>query len=187
MTVRCELRSDSHLMPQLAHTIAIVGPDGSGKTTQAKLLVERLQAAGYDAQYVHALYHISDTIPSSDRFRRHFGPRKTRTQESGQSPFYFLRRALFGLVGFWFALLTIWIVSIQVRNKRQIVVFDRYYHQFFYHVYGSASIPPSRLLPQPWQLIYLDADLPTVQARMDTVDQAVDRQYYRTVITLYDD
>jgi hypothetical protein len=36
-------------------------------------------------------------------------------------------------------------------------------------------------------MIYLDADFSTIQTRMDTVDQAVDRQYYDTVITLYDD
>ncbi|MDS0474521.1 hypothetical protein [Natrinema sp. 1APR25-10V2] len=174
-------------MPQLARTIAIVGPDGSGKTTQAKLLTERLQAAGYDAQYVHALYYLSDNIPCADRLRRHLGPRKTRTQETEHGLLYFVRRVLFGLVGFWFALLTIGMVSLQVRNRRQVVVFDRYYHQFFYDVYGSASIPLSRLLPHPWQMIYLDADLTTVQIRMDTVDQAVDRQYYATVIDLYDE
>lgn len=174
-------------MPQLPRTVAIVGPDGSGKTTQANLLVERLQAAGYDAQYVHALYYLSDTIPYADRLRRHLGPRKTRTQAPGHGPFSLVRRALFGLVGFWFALLTIGLVSVQVRSKRQIVVFDRYYHQFFYDVYGPASLPLSRLLPQPGRMICLDADLTTVQTRMDTVDQAVDRQYYITVIDLYDE
>ena len=174
-------------MLQLGRTIAIVGPDGSGKTTQAKLLVERLQAAGYDAQYVHALYYLSDTIPYADRLRKHLGPRKTRTQASRHGLCYLIRRVLFGLVGFWFALLTIGIVSVLVRNKRQVVVFDRYYHQFFYDVYGPASIPLSRLLPQPWRMIYLDADLSTVQTRMDTGDKAVDRQYYATVISLYDD
>lgn len=174
-------------MPQLARTIAIVGPDGSGKTTQAKLLVERLQAAGYDAQYVHALYYLSENIPYADRLRRRLGPRKTRTQEPRNLPFYLLRRALFGLIGFWFALLTIAIVSVQFRSEREIVVFDRYYHQFFYDVYGTAGIPLSGLLPQPWQMIYLDADLTTAQTRMDAVDQVVDQQYYATVIALYDE
>ncbi|WP_247004233.1 dTMP kinase [Halosolutus gelatinilyticus] len=174
-------------MPQLPRTVAIVGPDGSGKTTQAKLLVERLQATGYDAQYVHALYYLSDTVPCADRLRRRLGPRKTRTQAPGHGPFYLVRRALFGLVSVWFALLTIGIVSVRGRNKRQIVVFDRYYHQFFYDVYGSAGIPLSHLLPQPWRTIYLDADLTTVQARMDAVDRAVDERYYATVIDLYDD
>ncbi|WP_265111878.1 hypothetical protein [Halosolutus halophilus] len=164
-----------------------LGPDGSGKTTQAKLLTERLQATGYDAQYVHALYYLSDNIPYANRLRRHLGPRKTRPQEPEHGSLYLVRRVLFGLVSFWFALLTIGMISVQVRNKRQVVVFDRYYHQFFYDVYGSASIPLSHLLPRPWRMIYLDADLTTVQTRMDTVDQAVDGQYYATVIDMYDE
>ena len=175
-------------MPQLARTIAIVGSDGSGKTTQAELLVERLQTVGYDAQYVHALYYLSDNVPCADRLRRQLGPRKTRTQNSGVcSPLYLVRRALFGWFGFWFALLTIGIVSVRFHNRSQIVVFDRYYHQFFYDVYDSSSLPLSRLLPQPWRMIYLDTDHFTVQTRMGTDDQAVDRQYYATVIDLYDE
>ena len=175
-------------MPQLARTIAIVGPDGSGKTTQAELLVERLQAAGYDAQYVHALYYLSDSVPYAARLRRRIGPRKTRTRESGTyGPLYLVRRVLFGVFGFWFALLTIGLVSVRFRHANQVVVFDRYYHQFFYDVYGPSSVQLARLLPQPWRIIYLDADLNTVQARMGTVDRAVDPQYYTTVLNLYDE
>lgn len=174
-------------MPQLARTIAIVGPDGSGKTTQAKLLVKRLQATGYDAQYIHALYFLSDTIPFSERLRRQFGPRKMRTQDPRRTgPYYFIQRVLFGLFGFWFATLTIGIVSVQFRNRCQVVVFDRYYQQFFYDVYGPPSIVLSQLLPRPWQMIYLDADLTTIQTRMGTVDRAVDELYYATIIDLYD-
>ncbi|WP_254547142.1 hypothetical protein [Halomarina pelagica] len=177
-----------HRMLQLARTIALVGPDGSGKTTQAQLLVERLQAAGYDAQYVHALYYLSDNIPCADRLRRRLGPRTTRTRDPGTcGPFYSVRRALFGLFGVWFALLTIGIVSVRFRNRNQVVVFDRYYHQFFYDVYGSVSPLLSGLLPQPWRMIYLDADLTTVQTRMGTDDRAVGRMYYATVIELFDE
>ena len=66
------------------------------------------------------------------------------------------------------------------------MVFDRYYHQFLYDIYGSLSVPLSRFLPQPWQMIYLETELSTVQTRLGTADQAVDEQYYTTVIDLYD-
>ena len=175
-------------MPQLARTIAIVGPDGSGKTTQAELLVERLRAAGYDAEYVHALYYLSDSVPYAARLRRRIGPRRTRTQDPGTyGPLYLARRALFAVFGFWFALLTIGLVFAQLRNTDRVVVFDRYYHQFFYDVYGPSSVLLARLLPQPWRMVYLDADLPTVQTRMGTVDRVVDAQYYTTVIGVYDE
>lgn len=175
-------------MPQLTRAVAVVGPDGSGKTTQAKLLVERLRAAGYDAQYVHALYYLSDAVPCADRLRKRFGPRKTRTGESGDGPFYLVRRALFGLVGFWFALLTIGVVAVRAREEGQVVVvFDRYYHQFFYDVYGPAGRPLSRLLPRPRRTVYLDADLSTARTRMDGVDRAVEEEYYAAVIGLYEE
>jgi thymidylate kinase len=57
-------------MQRKAHIVAIVGPDGSGKTTQAQLLTTRLQAAGYDAKYVHALYYFSDRIPYVNQLRQ---------------------------------------------------------------------------------------------------------------------
>ncbi|WP_224332655.1 hypothetical protein [Haloprofundus sp. SEDH52] len=173
-------------MRQPARTIAIVGPDGSGKTTQAKLLVEHLQAIGYDAHYVHALYYLSDTIPCADRLRRQLGPRKTQTHGPSTSRLlYLLRRVLFAVVGFWFALVTIGVVSIRFHD--QVVVFDRYYHQFFYDVYGPSGVFLSCLLPQPGRVIYLDADLATIQLRMDTTDRAVDTEYYATVIEFYDE
>ena len=175
-------------MSQLARTVAIVGPDGSGKTTQAELLVERLRATGYDVQYVHALYYLSDGVPYAARLRERIGPRSTRTRGSGTyGPLYLVRRALFGAFGFWFALLTIGLVSVRSRDADRVVVFDRYYHQFFYDVYGPSSIPLTRLLPQPWRTIYLDADLTTVQTRMGAVDRAVDANYYTAVIDLYGD
>lgn len=175
-------------MRQNARTIAIVGPDGCGKTTQAQLLVEGLNAAGYDARYVHALYYLSETVPYADRLRGRTGPRKTRTRSRDTPrPLHLARRALFALLGFWFAIFTIGIVSVSPRTGSQIVVFDRYYHQFFYDVYGPSGRSLSRLLPQPWRMIYLDADLTTVRSRMDPDDRAVDELYYATVIDLYDE
>ncbi|MFC4550462.1 MULTISPECIES: hypothetical protein [Halorussus] len=175
-------------MLQTARTIAIVGPDGSGKTTQAELLVERLQELGYDVQYVHALYYLSDRVPYADRFRRKLGPRKMRTRDRRtDGPLYFVRRTLFGLFGFWFALLTVGVVSVIYRGSNRVVVFDRYYQQFLYDVYGRSSVPLSQLLPQPWRMIHLNADLDTIQIRMGTVDRSADEQYYATVIDLFDE
>lgn len=172
-------------MPWTARTVAIVGPDGSGKTTQARLLVERLQAAGYEAEYVHALYYLSDLLPESDRLRRRVGPRKTRTHtRSTHGGSYLARRLLFGWLGYWFAVVTILFVSVRFRNR--IVVFDRYYQQFFYDVYGPAAVPLAHALPQPWRTVHLDADLDTVRARLDAVDRTADEQYYVRAIDVYD-
>ena len=171
-------------MNRTARTVAIVGPDGSGKTTQARLLTERLQEAGYDAQYVHALYYLSDAVPRSNQLRRRIGPRKTRTQTRARyAPLYLARRLLFGWFGYWFALITIMFVSVRFRNR--IVVFDRYYQQFFYDVYGPAARPLARAFPQPWRTVYLDADLDTLRTRQRAADRAVDDQYYIRAIDIY--
>ena len=175
-------------MRQTAYTVAIVGPDGSGKTTQATLLVERLQSAGYDARYVHVLYYLSDRLPFANRLRSKFGPRKTRTDTSeAMGPWSLVRQVLFGIAGFWFALLTIAAVTLKYRNTDQILVFDRYYQQFFYDVYGPASVRLSQALPQPCRTIYLEADLATVQSRVGPADSAAEAQYYATVIELFTD
>lgn len=175
-------------MRQTAYTVAIVGPDGSGKTTQAKLLVERLQSAGYDARYIHALYFLSDRLPYANRLRRQFGPRKTRTHTPDTIRLSsFIRRVLFSMAGYWFALLTITIITLQYRNPNQILVFDRYYQQFFCDVYGPISVRLSQVLPQPDRMIYLKTDLATVQARLGAEDNAVEAQYYSNVIELFTD
>lgn len=130
---------------------------------QARLLTERLQVAGYDAQYVHALYHLTDGIPYAHRLRERVGPRRmcTETRRTGPwRPLYLARWVLFGWVGYLFALGTIFLVS--VRSRDRIVVFDRYYHQFLYDVYGPASLLLSRSLPQPWRTVHLDAELDTL-------------------------
>jgi thymidylate kinase len=171
-------------MQRKAHIVAIVGPDGSGKTTQAQLLTTRLQAAGYDAEYVHALYYFSDRIPYANQLRKQVGPRKTRTKrQTIWSPLYLFQRLIFGIFGYLFAVGTIALVSRSSSN--QIVVFDRYYHQFLYDVYGRAGRPLAQWLPQPWRTIYLQADIETLRSRQDTEDRMVNEQYYETVNELY--
>ncbi|MFB9807353.1 dTMP kinase [Haladaptatus pallidirubidus] len=171
-------------MQRKALIVAIVGPDGSGKTTQAQLLTTRLQAAGYDADYVHALYYFSDRIPYANRLRKQVGPRTARTKrQTTWSPLYLLQRLSFATFGYLFAVGTIALVSRFSSN--QIVVFDRYYHQFLYDVYGQASRPLSQCLPQPWRIIYLQADIETLRSRQDTEDRMVNEQYYETVNELY--
>lgn len=171
-------------MHQTPHIVAIVGLDGCGKTTQARLLTARLQAAGYDAKYIHALYYFTDCIPYADQLRKQIGPRKTRTKTQNiQRPQYIARRIVFGLLSYIFALGTILLVSRQ--SDDQILIFDRYYQQFFYDVSGFASGPLARSLPQPWRIIYLDADIDVLRVWQDTEDKLVDEQYYSAVSELF--
>lgn len=169
---------------RLAYIIAIVGPDASGKTTQANLLTERLQASGYDARYVHGLYYFSNIFPRATQFREKVGPRQLRTKsQEKEGPLYRGFRTLFSWFGYLFALITVLFVSIWYRN--QIVVFDRFYHQFFYDIYGPTGVRLSRILPTPWRVIYLEAEFGTIRPRLSTVDKFADDSYYETVIDHY--
>ena len=166
--------------------VAIVGPDASGKTTQARLLTERLQAAGYNAQYIHGLYYLSDAFPGANWLRERIGPRTLRTERrKSPGPIYRTFRVLFTWFSYFFALTAIF--SVSVRSRNQIVVFDRYYHQFFYDVYGPVSVPLSRSLPTPWKTIYLNAEFDVLRTRMNAGDRSVDDSYYTAVIDHYAD
>ena len=44
-------------------TISVIGIDGCGKTTQCKLLVERLKDGGYEAMYVRPIYLLINLLP----------------------------------------------------------------------------------------------------------------------------
>lgn len=169
---------------RLAYIIAIVGPDASGKTTQANLLTERLQASGYDARYVHGLYYFSNVFPRANQFREKVGPRQLRTKRQEEDrPLYRVFRTLFSWFGYLFAWITVLFVSLWYRN--QIVVFDRFYHQFFYDIYGPTGVQLSRTLPTPWRVIYLEAESDTIRPRLSTVDKSADDSYYETVIDHY--
>lgn len=171
-------------MPLLARTVAIIGPDGSGKTMQAHLLTKRLQNAGYDARYVHSLYYLSDYVPWATWLRQRVGPRRMRTERRHYSRLmYLVRRILFILFGYWFALITILLVTSPSHDR--IIVFDRYYQQFFFDIYGPAGSPLSRCLPQPQLTIYLDAEFDTLKPRLDAKDRSVDESYYESVTSVY--
>lgn len=161
--------------------VAIVGPDGSGKTTQARLLTGRLQATDHDARYVHGLYYLSDVIPYADWLREKAGPRRLQTEKRGGGNSLDRRlRGVFRLFGYLFALLTILFVT--VRSRNQIVVFDRFYYQFFYDIYGLESVALLRALPTPWRIVFLDAELDEIRPRLSAMDRSVDDSYYETVI-----
>jgi thymidylate kinase len=169
---------------RLAYIIAIVGPDASGKTTQANLLTERLQASGYDARYVHGLYYFSNVFPRANQFREKVGPRQLRTKsQEKEGLLYRGFRTLFSWFGYLFALVTVLFVSLWYRD--QIVVFDRFYHQFFYDIYGSTGIRLSRTLPTPWRIIYLEAEFDTIRPRLSTVDKSAANSYYEAVVDHY--
>ena len=170
--------------------MAIEGVDGCGKTTQAKMLVDRLNRWGYEAMYVQPVFILLNILTrSKGNDVALISPRKTRTSQMSNSDKCgrrFLPKKLFmGLLGYPYALATY--ISIKVYlTRNNIVVCDRYFYQFFFDLFGDWSETIIKVFPKPDIVFFLDGDLDIFYSRMDdSFDASVGRDYYTKVINLY--
>ena len=164
--------------------MAIEGVDGCGKTTQAKMLVDRLKKNGYEATYVRPVYALIDLIRLREEDKNSVSPRKTRVSEISNKRLSIMRRAIMGLLGYFYALITYIFMKFQCRNK--IVVCDRYFYQFFFDLFENWSENIIKIFPRPDIAFFLDGDLDLFYSRMDdSFDTSVGRDYYTDVLNLY--
>lgn len=170
--------------------ITIIGLDGSGKTTQAKLLVQKLNASGIKASYVRPDYVLIELLSSIklpvDRFLP--SPRQERTGVRSDSTQKKKKRRLLsfmmGITGYLYAWVNYFIVDFYSRGRR-VVVGDRYFYQFFYDIYGSNSRKVIKLFPKPDIVYFLDGNLELCRSRMtNPFDKAVSNDYYSKVRSL---
>ncbi|MCK4251788.1 hypothetical protein KAX97_10090, partial [candidate division WOR-3 bacterium] len=164
--------------------MAIKGVDGSGKTTQAKMLVDRLKKNGYETMYVQPVYVLLDLIHLGKEDKNSVSPRRARVSEISNKKLSIMRRALMGLFGYLYALVTYIFIKFTSRNK--IIVCDRYFYQFFFDLFGNWSESIIKFFPRPDIAFFLDGDLDLFYSRMDnSFDASVSRDYYSEVINLY--
>jgi len=157
--------------------IAIEGIDGSGKTTQSKMLVEKLRKRGYNAIYVRPIYLLLEKIHIKNT---KISPRKERT--SGKSNK--LKKNIFRILGYFYAFVTYIFMKIWGRGK--ILVCDRYFYQFFYDLFGEPAEKVIKFFPNPDVVFLLDGDIELFYSRMeDSFDRSVSREYYVKVIKFY--
>ena len=169
--------------------MAIEGIDGSGKTTQAKMLVDRLKKGGYKTVYAQPIFILLNVLTrSKGNDVALISPRKTRTSQMSNSDRYekiFLSKKLFmGLLCYPYALATYIFMSFHYRNK--IIVCDRYFYQFFFDLFGGGSEKIVKFFPRPDLTFFLDGELDFFFSRMDdSFDAHVSKDYYSEVINLY--
>lgn len=164
--------------------MAIEGIDGSGKTTQAKMLVERLNKKGYKAIYVQPIYVLLNLIPLEDKDKKSFSPRRAHVSEISNKKSSTMRRALMGLSGYMYALTTYMFIKFLCKNK--INVCDRYFYQFFFDLFGDWCESIIKIFPKPDIAFFLDGDLDLFYLRMDSPsDTNVGCNYYLDVIKVY--
>ena len=170
--------------------MAIEGVDGSGKTTQAKMLVDRLKKEGYEAMYVQPIFILLNILTrSKNNDVAPISPRKARTSQMS-NPYkhgkrFFSKKLFIGLLGYPYALASyIFMRFYLCRNK--IVVCDRYFYQFFFDLFGNWSEKVIKIFPRPDITFFLDGDLDIFYSRMDdSFDAHVSKDYYLEVINLY--
>ncbi|MDY6894139.1 MAG: hypothetical protein SVO01_01785 [Thermotogota bacterium] len=170
--------------------VAIVGMDGSGKTTQAKMLVEMLNRADYSALYVRPVYVLSHILTRyGSKKVNSISPRTISTssvKDSCKNKWSIsVKKVFMGVSGYPYAMITYFYMKNNIgRNK--ILVCDRYFYQFFFDVFGKWTKSIIRLFPRPDITFFLDSDLDTFYSRMvDSNDQSVSRDYYTDVLDLY--
>lgn len=164
--------------------VAIVGPDGCGKTTQSEMLVDRLKRNSYEAMYVRPIYILMNLIRFVGGCENSVSPRIARVTQNSNKKSSTIKRPLSGLLGYPYAIITYLFMKIRYRNK--IVVCDRYYYQFFYDLFGDLSEKVIGIFPRPNIAFFLDGDLDLFYSRMDeSFDATVSRDYYIGVLNLY--
>jgi thymidylate kinase len=169
--------------------VAIEGIDGCGKTTQAKMLVDRLKKEGHKAMYVQPIFVLLNILTrSKGNDVALISPRETRTSQMSDSDKRgkrFLSKKLFmSLLGYPYAVATYIFMKFTGRNK--IIICDRYFYQFFFDLFGDWSENIIKFFPKPDITFFLDGDLDFFYSRMDdSFDAHVSKDYYSEVINLY--
>ena len=161
--------------------MAIEGVDGSGKTTQAKMLGDRLKKNGYETTYVRPIYVLLNLVHLGGGDKNSVSPRRTRVSNKKSS---IMQRALMGLFGYPYSLVTY--ISMKLMSRNKIIVCDRYFYQFFFDLFGDWSDKIVTFFPKADVTFFLDGDLDLFYSRMnDFFDASVDRDYYTDVLNLY--
>ena len=169
--------------------MAIEGVDGCGKTTQAKMLVGRLENEGYKTVYVQPIFLLLNILTrSKGNDVALISPRKFRTSQMSNSDRhrkrFFPKKLFMNLLGYPYALATYIFMKLHWRNK--VVVCDRYFYQFFFDLFVGWSERIVRFFPKADLTFFLDGDLGLFYSRMDdSFDASVGRDYYIDVLNLY--
>ena len=170
--------------------IAIVGIDGCGKTTQAKMLVDRLKKNGYETTYVEPVFVLLNILQRLKKSNNTLiSPRVISTSlmddSNEKKNSFFIKRLFSGLLGYPYAVASYFFMKFYL-SRNKIVVCDRYFYQFFFDLFGDWSENIIKIFPRPDITFFLDGDLDLFYARMDSsFDASVGRDYYTKVINLY--
>jgi len=165
--------------------VAIVGIDGCGKTTQAKLLTKKLKKLGYKSEYISSVMFILNLLPSFVKCKLEnsfMSPRKSCTLRKHKQCIFV--RNIINIFAVVYALVSCMIIKIISINK--ILVCDRYFIQFVFDIYPKNGEKILSILFKPDITFFLEGKLDIFYSRMDNSDMDVKTNYYKEVLSFFD-
>jgi thymidylate kinase len=156
--------------------IVIEGVDGSGKTTQSRMIYEKLKSEGFSTSYIRPVFFLLGFFMSEKGLS--VSPRKMQTKGNGANP------AFLKIIGLFYAYLSI--LAIKIYSTGRIVVCDRYFYQYFYDLFGERAPVYVKYFPKPDLTLWLDIGIDSLYGRVDEKDAAVDKKYYLKVMRYYE-
>jgi len=173
--------------------IFFIGIDGSGKTAHALALCRELSRKGIRYVYVRprdALFRFIPLVLRGwiDR-HPHISPRnitisrKTQSYKHSQSVGILkIPVTIFFLIYAFIA----YFLSIRSLRSEFVVVCDRYFFDWFYNLWGNASMALIRILPKPDIAFLLDVPTTIAFSRMHYVmDKEISPEYYGSLRDWY--
>ena len=176
--------------------VCLIGLDGSGKTRHALTLQKVLKRKGFQCALVTPRSALIKHMPSLIRRwidqHGHLSPRNL-TAFSNKRPSLLHHLKAFPLnlvlslcyIGYGLATYLVCIKP-YLREKRTIVILDRYFYDSFYNLWGHLSVYLIKALPSP-DLVFV-LDIPASQAfkRMHSVeDKSIPYEYYEQLRQWY--
>ena len=144
------------------------------------MLDDRLKKMGYKTTYVRPIYVLLNLIRLKEGYESSVSPRTSHVSNKKSSV---MQRALMGLLGYPYALVTY--ISMKIMSWNKIVICDRYFHQFFFDLFGDWAEKVITFFPKADITFFLDGDLDLFYSRMDDSDVSVERGYYTNALNLY--
>jgi len=164
--------------------VALIGPDGSGKSTTAEGLLRSLKPLFHGGRSYHAHFKILPRLRDLAgllKFRRSKGE-APEPENPAATPVRIGRfRSICYLIYYTLDYLLGYAVLFKARGRGELIVFDRYFYDYL--IQSGLTLPPQlvwgilSIIPPPDAVIYLQNDPETILSRKHELSrQEVERQ-----------